>query len=258
MVPWATHRARGPSTEIGDAISFDVQRDVVPELLDALPIDDRRAVQARRDLRKINACMGHSRIMARALARAFRDEPPRSITDIGAGDGTGLLRLARRLPGWWRPVHALLVDRQQLLSTSTRSALRALSWHVESVQMDVFEWLQRPNASTRDVTVATLFLHHFPDDDLAKLLQQASQQTDCFLACEPRRDDRSLAAARLLRLLGCNDVTRHDARVSVRAGFRTSELSELWPRDSAWRVTEEPTGWFTHCFMAQRVRRPNA
>ena len=57
----------------------------------------------------------------------------------------------------------------------------------------------------------------------------------------------------MLRLIGCNDVTRHAAKISVRAGFTENELSALWPSDSGWRLTERPAGQFTHCFVAQRV-----
>jgi len=150
-------------------------------------------------------------------------------------------------------VRAVLVDRQRLLSQRTQAEFEALSWHVESVQMDVFEWLQRADPERSDVVMATLFLHHFADDDLRALLGHAARQTDFFLACEPRRDNVSLRAAGLLWLIGCGDVARHDARISVRAGFAGNELSALWPVDGGWRLTERPAGGFSHCFVARRA-----
>ena len=50
-----------------------------------------------------------------------------------------------------------------------------------------------------------------------------------FVACEPRRSAFALLGARMVFALGANDVTRHDAVASVRAGFRGRELSGLWP-----------------------------
>ncbi len=53
---------------------------------------------------------------------------------------------------------------------------------------------------------------------------------------------------RLLPLIGCNRVTRHDAAVSVQAGFTGAELTALWP--AGWRITESAAGLFTHSFIA--------
>ena len=150
-------------------------------------------------------------------------------------------------------MRAVLVDRQRLLSRRTQAEFEALSWHVESVQMDVFEWLQGAGAERSDVVLATLFLHHFADDDLRALLGQAAHHTDFFLACEPRRHTVSLRAAELLWLIGCGHVARHDARISVRAGFAGHELSALWPAGGGWRLTERDAGGFSHCFAAQRT-----
>ena len=33
-------------------------------------------------------------------------------------------------------------------------------------------------------------------------------------------------------------MTRHDAVVSVRAGFRDGELSALWPHEPGWKLDE--------------------
>jgi hypothetical protein len=47
-------------------------------------------------------------------------------------------------------------------------------------------------------------------------------------------------------------VTRHDAAISVRAGFRDRELSELWPDQAGWRLSEAPAPPFGHLFVARR------
>ncbi|HEX3890808.1 MAG TPA: FAD-dependent monooxygenase, partial [Verrucomicrobiae bacterium] len=51
----------------------------------------------------------------------------------------------------------------------------------------------------------------------------------------------------------CNNVTRHDAIVSVRAGFSGEELSALWPDKKNWRLTERHSGLFSHLFVAQKI-----
>jgi hypothetical protein len=144
-----------------------------------------------------------------------------------------------------------LLDRQSLVSAETRAAFAALNWTVACVAADVFAWLAE-TAPPVDVILANLFLHHFPDGQLELLLGLAAARTDLFIACEPRRSPVPLIASRLLWLMGCNAITRHDAPASVRAGFYGHELSELWPQESGWQSSEEAAGWFSHFFIAKR------
>src|SRR5438128_1782898 len=203
-----------------------MRRVIERELLDDLRPDDPRAIHSRRDLRRVNAWMGHARIMAARLRAAFPARPPQSIVELGAGDGTFLLRLARRLGSTWKPSSVILVDQQHLLAAQTKKAFEGLSWNVQVKQMDVFDWA-RAKPPSADVMIANLFLHHFTSDDLRRLFSRLAELTGFFMACEPRRSRGALGAASLLRLIGCNDVTLHDARLSVRAGFSGAELSQL-------------------------------
>jgi hypothetical protein len=87
---------------------------------------------------------------------------------------------------------------------------------------------------------------------LSRLLALAAARTDVFAACEPRRAQLPLAFSRMVGFIGCNSVTRHDAVVSVRAGFAGNELSALWPTRPEWRLRERGAGFFTHTFLAVR------
>lgn len=228
-------------------------REVKPELLDELPAEDRRAIQSRRDLQRVNKLMGHAQIMNRVLASAFSRRPPRTILELGAGDGTLLLQLAKRTAPAWKPARVVMVDRKRLLTQQTMGEFDALEWHVQFFEMDVFEWLQRPQPEQCDLAITNLFLHHFAGEKLRTLLRYAANQTEFFLACEPHRVNFSLCAAAMLGFIGCNRVTRHDAKASVRAGFAENELSEMWPGEKGWRLMERKAGPFSHCFTAQRI-----
>ncbi|RWK42513.1 MAG: hypothetical protein EOR47_34925, partial [Mesorhizobium sp.] len=85
-------------------------RRLAPEILDGLVADDFRALAARRDLRRINALMFQARIMA-SLLRKFVPGPPRRILEIGAGDGSFMLAVARRMAGHWPGVELTMLDR---------------------------------------------------------------------------------------------------------------------------------------------------
>jgi hypothetical protein len=264
-----------------------VIRTLHPELLDTLPAHNPSAIGSRRDLRRLNNLMGHASIVSRSLQKFFAESPPSSLFEIGAGDGQLLLRvaqrLARRTPSRWieckrlhyskiattlhplpkgegrgegeginlPDIDVLFIDQQNLLREETKSQFTALNWHVRSTEADIFDWLKNSSAKT-DVVLANLFLHHFTDAQLTLLFSEIAERTRAFIAVEPRRSPLPLFFARLLGVIGCNAITRHDAPISVRAGFNGRELSALWPRDGEWELTERRAGLFSHLFVARR------
>jgi methyltransferase family protein len=231
-------------------MSASLPRRVEPEWLDELPHDDPRARRSRRDLKRINGWMLQASIMTRLLL-ANRSSAPRRIVELGAGDGTFMLAVARRLAKHWPDVTLTFVDRQNIVRRETHEAFGALGWRTESVSADVFAFLAEGGQGA-DIVTANLFLHHFSDEALRDLFAAVSAMSSLFVACEPLRSPRALLGSRLLFVIGCNDVSRHDAVVSVRAGFRGGELSALWPQDGAWHLQERAALPFTHCFMARR------
>jgi hypothetical protein len=227
-------------------------RTVAPEWLDQLSPRDPRAVESRHDLRLLNWWMGNARTIRTVLADLCRANPPMRLAELGAGDGTFFLRLARSLGRPCPGAEVFLVDRRPSVSTQTCAAFVRMGWAVDIVAADVFDWL--PRQALLDVLIANLFLHHFEADALAALLRLIARSSRSLVACEPRRCASALAVGYMLRLLGCNAVTRHDAPISVRAGFRASELSAAWSV-SQWKLREERAGLFSHLFVARKESR---
>jgi hypothetical protein len=163
------------------------------------------------------------------------------------------LQVAGNLPRGSRNTRALLVDRQSLFTPELSQRFSQLRWSIEIVKQDALDWLQQPAQEEWDAIIANLFLHHFSDTGLKQLLKAASRITRVFVAVEPRRSFRALMFSRLVRVIGCNDVTQHDAPASVRAGFSGRELSSLWPADGQWMLSEKPAGMFSHVFVARKL-----
>src|SRR5262245_40208819 len=229
------------------------QRRVDPEWLDQLPPTDPGAMHTRRDLRRINALLRHPSIMAQALIAHAPPEGPRTLVDLGCGDGTFMLGLARRLASRWPNVSVTLLDRQDAVTSEAREGLAALRWKTEIVTADVFDFLETAGRSGLDVVTANLFLHHFTDDQLTQLFVRVSRSAQLFVSCDPRRTAWVREMSRLLWVIGCNRISIHDAVVSARAGFDGNELSALWPPGSAWRLHERTAQPFSHCFLARRT-----
>jgi hypothetical protein len=260
-----------------------MKRIVEPELLDVLRPGNPLAVRSRRDLCRVNAWMRNHTIMASTLRNNSNDQAPERITELGAGDGNFLLRVARQLaafgvqpsggwggrtslnrvsaelrtpdrlkPGQQMPnVNVTLLDRQNIVSPQTLASFTPLGWRAETVTADVFDWL--PSGGPVEVVIANLFLHHFHDLSLAGMFRAIADRALLFIAIEPHRAPLALLCSRLLWAIGCNRVTRHDAVISVRAGFSGNELSALWPDKQNWRLTEQAAGPFSHLFIAQRT-----
>ena len=225
-------------------------RRVEPEWLAVLPPDDPRARRSRRELARVNALMANAGILA-GLVRASAGTVPRTLAEIGAGDGWFAVRLARALGKAPEGAAFTLVDRQAVVDPAAARALHALGWEARPVQADALDWLDAEGEI--GAIVANLFLHHLEPPALARLLALCARRTGAFAACEPRRSAVAAAGSRLLALVGCGEVTRHDAAVSVRAGFTGRELSSLWPEQAGWILEERARGLFSHAFSARRA-----
>jgi 2-polyprenyl-3-methyl-5-hydroxy-6-metoxy-1,4-benzoquinol methylase len=192
-------------------------RTLKPELLDSLPPDHPDAQRSRRDLVLINRIMGNHRWIARTLPALVR--PGERVLELGAGTGELGQRLARS---------GVISDGLDLVPRPDTAAPSA-QWH-QSDLLTFPDYLRYPTI------VGNLILHHFSDDQLRQLGARLRESARLVIACEPWRDRRcQLLFKALAPLFGANHVTRHDAIVSIAAGFRAGELPEaLGLDDGNW------------------------
>lgn len=240
-----------------------LQRVVGAETLDHLAPDDPAAIRSRRDLVRVHRAMGTRSILCRewqALVSPERARQPLKILEIGAGDGSLLLGVARALAPRWPQVQLTLLDRQNIVSPATLAGYAELGWQAQVLQADVMAWAAQPDGrgagtpSHWDLVSATLFLHHFEGRQLDALLAAVASRADRFFACEPSRAWPALVGSHLIGAIGANAVTREDAVLSVHAGFRAKEISARWPPGGGdWQLREFAAGLFSHCFSARRV-----
>ena len=238
-------------------------RIVAQETLDHLAPEDPAARRSRRDLVRVHRAMGTRSIASRAWRRLLSPQSarvPLRILEIGAGDGSLLLGVARLLAPLWPPVQLTLLDRQDIVSPATLAGYAELGWSAQRQVADVLTWAARPEDEAPgtslprwDLITTTLFLHHFEGAQLELLLAAVASRTDRFFACEPKRAWLPLVGSHLVGAIGANAVTREDAVLSVHAGFRDNEITAAWPRaGDAWQTQEFAAGIFSHCFSARR------
>ena len=227
-------------------------RRLSPEILDRLPPDDPAAQASRRDLQRLHPILGQIRLWHHWLRQNFPHRPPASLADLGAGDGSLLgTVLLRSFPQGGHGARIFFVDRQPVVPDSTLAHLRRCNWLPTVVTADGMEWMEE--ASPMEACLTNLFLHHLEEAQITRLFSAVAAKTTVFAAAEPHRTLWARWGAASLGLLGCHAVTRHDARVSVEAGFTAKELGAFWPSRSGWLLQENSAGPFTHFFSASRV-----
>ncbi|MFP4540281.1 MAG: hypothetical protein ACLFR7_01510 [Opitutales bacterium] len=202
-----------------------MRRVVLPELLDSLPEDDPGALANRRDLRRLNQWMGNFRWLRRALAAHRR--PGEGVVEWAAGDGS----LGRYLERRGREGDDLRVTGVDLWS---RPAHWPVGW--DWWQGDLCEW---SGYDEHPVVLGNLILHQFEAPVLTRLGAALDRQARLLVFNETARTPFAALLSRQLGLFGAHPVSRHDAQVSVRGGFRGEELPLLLglrPDRWEWRI----------------------
>ena len=212
-----------------------MQRTLQPELLDSLSPNDPAALHNRRDLRLTNRLMGNHRWLARTLPPLLR--PGELTLELGAGTGELGLRLARQ---------SLPVDGLDLWPRPDAwPAARA--WH----SADLRQFRAYPPYAA---IFGNLIFHQFPEAELAALGAEIRRHARVILACEPSRRRLSQTLYRVLGpLFGANEVSLHDAHVSIAAGFRGDELPRALGLDSStWDCRSTTTALGAYHMVAIR------
>ena len=212
-----------------------MNRACLPELLDSLPPDHPDAIHNRRDLRIINRFMRNRAWFEGVLPPLLR--PGETALEIGAGMGD----LARDLGERGIPADGLdLWPRPKYWPT-------ARHWH--RADLRTFG-----GYGDYPVVIGNLILHQFTDAELAALGERLRRTARAIVACEPaRRRISQVIMATLGPLFGANHVTRHDAHVSVTAGFLGDELPRaLGLPGGEWTCTCSATGLGVYRMVAVR------
>jgi len=210
-------------------------RTLQPELLDGLAPGHPDAQHSRRDLRIINQIVGSHRWIRQSLPSLLRDGDV--ALELGAGTG----ELGRLLAS-----NGLASDGLDLWPRPPDWPT-ARQWHVADLRSFT-------GFAAYPVVIGNLIFHQFSDTELHALGEILRQNARVIVACEPARRRLSQALLRTFGpLFGANYVTRHDAHVSIAAGFRNSELAGLLGLTTdAWKFSCTTTALGSYRMVAQR------
>jgi SAM-dependent methyltransferase len=176
-------------------------------------------------LRAINRLLSGTSLSLRAVRTATRSNPSTrpSLLDVGTGSGdiARALAVSRGVE-----VDVTGLDRRAEMVAEARARTPA-DVAVRFVEGDVFRLVEAFGERAFDLTHASLTLHHFPDGAVVEALRSMARVSRrAVIWNDLTRGPVQLAAVRIATLAATTS-TRHDARVSVEAGFTRAEIDDL-------------------------------
>ena len=207
------------------------KRIYVEELLDAGEGTDDDVARNLSDLRRINRFLGGTKVVLGALSSFAQNGEVKqlSLLDVGTGSAdipSEVIRWCAQR-GINAMVSALDISERNLRIARTRLGV---SRDIHLIRADS---LKLPFAERSfDYVTASLFLHHFQDEDVVRLLSDfARVARRAVIVNDLVRNMVPYYFARLSgRILATSFLTRNDGPVSVLRGFTAEEMKGLAER----------------------------
>jgi len=182
-----------------------------PEILDTLPPEARASLA---DLVRLNRRWGGHSTLRHLLATVADANKSFSLLDVGAASGD----MGRCVRHWYPRAEVTSLD---------ASASHLADSDPPRVAADAFKLPFRPKSF--DLVFCSLFLHHFADQEVVRLLagfgQVARRQV---LVIDLERNPIPYYFVPWTRwIFGWDPVTVNDAQISVEAAFQARELEAL-------------------------------
>lgn len=199
--------------------------------MDDLVVSGDDLLQALRELESINYLLGGNYVTLRGIDEIVRDQPPREwhIADIGCGSGDILRRirqmfdrkgLTARLTGIDANPHVIAYA-----EANTPDSCE-IAYAAENIFSDSFR------ARTFDIATATLFFHHFTDEELVSIFAQLKRQVAVGLVINDihRHWFAYYAIKGLTQVLSKSPMVKNDGPLSVLRAFKRKELENILRR----------------------------
>lgn len=198
------------------------------ELLDAGEGTDEDVAESLSDLRRVNRFLGGRKVVLRAISSCLDGASSQhlSLLDVGTGSADIPMAVAEKCAQRGLETFIAAVDISERNLRLSRARL-GVSSDIHLVRADS---LSLPFAARSfDFVTASLFLHHFRDDDVVRLLADFGRIARRAVIVNDLI--RNLVPYYFTRIAGpvlaASFLTRNDGPVSVLRGFTTDEMNEL-------------------------------
>lgn len=199
------------------------------ELMDDLTCSGAVVDQTLRELDVINKLLGGNSVTVTGLNRLLKPIKPGtaiSLADLGCGSGEMLIRINRWLSGKKIACTLTGVDANPFVISYAKkhcSARKNIDFNVSDILSDQFR------STSYDIVTATLFLHHFTNEQLIEIFSNLKRQARIGIVVNDlHRHWFAYHSIRLLtRWFSRSVMVQHDAPLSVHRGFKKNELRDV-------------------------------
>ena len=191
-------------------------RSTDPELMDDLDYKGEDLGVTLKELDFINRWLGGDRISMSAFRTMFRSHNIKTIADLGCGSGTFLKKVQEKFPG----ISCSGVDANPAIIDFAKRTYTGIEFICQNIQDPAL--IKRKF----DVIHCCLFLHHFSNEKLADLFKSFKDQAKVgIIVNDLHRHYFAYYAIKFLTgIFSKSRLVKHDAKLSVRRGFKRKDL----------------------------------
>lgn len=198
------------------------------ELMDDFSIEGPVLHDTLDKLTGINKWLGGRGVTMSGLKYLLKDhkkDRPITCIDLGCGDGDMLRKVARYGQKEGIDFRLVGVDANQNTVAYGRKLSADFS-NIEYVCCDVFS--EEFNSMDYDIVLATLFLHHFSEEEVLRLLKLLMAKASIGIVVNDLHRNRlAYYLFNLLCLTISNPMVRDDGLTSILRGFKRSDLDNM-------------------------------
>jgi 2-polyprenyl-3-methyl-5-hydroxy-6-metoxy-1,4-benzoquinol methylase len=199
------------------------------EIMDDLDCKGEVVDQTLRELDFINQWLGGNAVTLNGLNKLFAETNSKkeiSIADLGCGSGEMLRLISRQAKQIGRIVSQVGIDANPNITVFAEQRSKEYQ-NIRFEAVDIFskEFQQRKF----DIVLATLFFHHFDDDQLISFFKQLiTQATIGIVINDIHRHPLAYHSIRLLtKFFSKSSMVKYDAPLSVLRAFTKKELIDI-------------------------------
>jgi 2-polyprenyl-3-methyl-5-hydroxy-6-metoxy-1,4-benzoquinol methylase len=210
------------------AINFSNRSSTI-EIMDDLACDGEVVFQTLRELDIINHWLGGNAVTISALRKGWKTIPNEdiiTIADLGCGSGEILRIISKFAEKENRKVKLIGFDANPHIIDYARSHSKEFS-NISFEVSNVFS--QNFKSQKFDFVLATLFMHHFSENELVNLFSSLKSQTRLAIIINDihRHIMAYYSIKWLTQLFSRSEMVRFDAPLSVLRAFKKKELREV-------------------------------
>ena len=214
------------------------QRSSQSEVLDDAGIGVEKLSASFRFMRWVNCRLGGTHAVLDFLARTPGLEEEFTVLDLGTGTGDIPIAIQRWAKESKKKVHITAIDTNPCFVDY--ASKRSAHPHIRYLCHSAFEL---ESLGRFDYMIASMFFHHLPDEKIVELLQKMFQ--NCrrgFFINDLYRHPAAYAGAALLTAFLFDRVLFHDAKLSVKRGFREADALNYreWSGIDQLKIKQRP------------------